>query len=224
MWRLPVLRQIASYRRDREIARALEEIRRLPRGQPPKRSLIATLHAAWGNPDFSACVSYLEAAARHAVATEGAVLECGSGLSTVLLGALAEANRFEVWTLEHEAAWHGIVARELQGHGISKVQLCLARLKDIGGEISWYDVSKVSLPSVISLVICDGPPNWTTPGARYGVIPVMRDHLAKGWNILLDDANAARKAGMLNRLASEPGIKIDTQTHPDGSFVWITRQ
>lgn len=224
MWRLPVLRQIAAYQRDREIARALEEIRRLPKGQPPKRDLIAKLHAAWGNPDFSASVSYLEAASRHAVGTQGAVLECGSGVSTVLLGALAQLNGFEVWTLEHEAAWHAVVARELHRHGIRTVHLCLAPLKEVDADVSWYDVSALSLPKMISLVICDGPPNWTTPGARYGVIPVMRDRLAKGWNILLDDANAARKTGMLNRLASESGVMIDTQTHPDGSFVWVTRQ
>lgn len=79
-------------------------------------------------------------------------------------------------------------------------------------------------PQTFALVICDGPPNWTTPGARYGLIPVMRDRLQKDWNILLDDAKAAGKTGMLSRLADEPGINIATQTHPDGAFVWITRR
>lgn len=140
VWKLPLLTQIGSYRRHRAIARALAGIRRLPKGQPPQRELIRRLHAAWGNPDYSASVSYLEAAARHAAATKGVLLECGSGLSTVFLGALAEANGFEVWTLEHDAAWHAIAARELERHGISNVHLCLAPIKDFGGGISWYDL------------------------------------------------------------------------------------
>jgi hypothetical protein len=166
----------------------------------------------------------MDAAARHAVATKGALLECGSGISTVLLGVLAEANGFEVWTLEHEAAWHAVVARELERHGISSVHLHLAPLKDLGGGISWYDAPLADFPKAFSLVVCDGPPNWTTPGARYGLIPAMRDRLASSWNILLDDANAARKTGTLKRLAEEPGIRIDTQAHPDGAFLWITRR
>jgi hypothetical protein len=186
--------------------------------------LIGRLHSAWGNPDYSASVSYLEAAARHAVAADGALLECGSGLSTVLLGALAEANRFEVWTLEHDAAWHAIVAGELERHRISSVHLCLAPIKDLGGGVSWYDAPLDQLPRTFALVVCDGPPNWTTPGGRYGLIPAMRDRLPKDWNILLDDPKAANKTGLLRRLADEPGISIDTHAHPDGSFLWITRR
>jgi hypothetical protein len=224
LYKLPVLRRFSSYRRHRAIARVLEEIRRLPKGQPPERELIRKIHAVWGNPDYSASVSYLEAAARHAATTKGPLLECGSGLSTLLLGALGEVNGFDVWTLEHDVEWHRLVALELERHKISNVHLCLAPLKDFGGGVSWYDSPLREFPQAFSLVICDGPPNWTTPGARYGVVAVIRDRLPRSWNILLDDARAAGKTGTLSRLAEEPGISITTHTHSDGSFLWITRR
>jgi hypothetical protein len=96
--RLPLLRQILSHRRHVAVNRALDQIRRLRPGETPSRATISALHAAWGNPEFIATVSYLEAAAARAVALKGAVLECGSGLSTLLLGTLAERNGFSVDT------------------------------------------------------------------------------------------------------------------------------
>ncbi len=114
--RLPLFRQILSHRRHVAVNRALDQIRRLRPGDTPSRATISALHAAWGNPEFIATVSYLEAAAARAVELKGAVLECGSGLSTLLLGTLAERNGFSVWTLEHDREWYETVAAFLQRH------------------------------------------------------------------------------------------------------------
>jgi hypothetical protein len=187
------------------------------------RATISALHAAWGNPEFIATVSYLEAAAARAVELKGAVLECGSGLSTLLLGTLAESNGFSVWTLEHDREWYETVAAFLQRHRVRNVHLCYAPLRDYGDGISWYDVHAVELPEVFSLVVCDGPPNWKTPGGRYGVVVAMRERFSKEWNILLDDPIAAEKTGMLARLNSEPGVQAVRHTFDDGAFFWVTR-
>jgi hypothetical protein len=221
--KLPLFRQVVSYRRQLAIGEALEAIRRLPPGKVPREAAIRDLQAAWGNPDYTASVEYLEAAAGHAVSVTGAILECGSGLSTLMLGALAEGNRFEVWTLEHEESWHAIVSTSLGRHNIRKVHLYHAPLKDYGGGISWYAPPLAEFPPEFSLVLCDGPPNWTTPGARYGLVPTMRNRLCRTWNILLDDAKAAEKTGTLSRIATEPGVSVTRHDHPGGSFLWITR-
>jgi hypothetical protein len=168
-------------------------------------------------------VSYLEAAAARAVALRGAVLECGSGLSTLLLGTLAERNGFSVWTLEHDREWYETVGAFIRRHNVRNVNLRYAPLRDYGDGISWYDVHAVELPEVFSLVVCDGPPNWTTPGGRYGVVVAMRDRFSKEWNILLDDPIAAEKTGMLARLNSVVGVQAVRHTFDDGSYFWVTR-
>jgi len=141
-----------------------------------------------------------------------------------MLGVLAEVNDLEVWTLEHERSWHAKVAQDIERYRVRNVHLCYSPLRDYGGGISWYDFPRAGFPDRFSLVVCDGPPNWTTPGARYGLVTAMRDRLEPNWNILLDDANAADKTGTLARIANEPGLNITKHVHGDGSFLWITRQ
>jgi len=222
--KLSLLEWIASRHRRRAVERALADLRKFHRDQTPLEDVVRRLHAAWGNPDYTASVSYLIAAARLLVSTSGPVLECGSGLSTLMLGALAEQVDLELWTLENEGSWHAKIARDLEYHMIRSVRLCYAPLMDYGNSVSWYDLPKSGFPERFSLVICDGPPNWTTPGARYGLIAAMRDRLAPSWNVLLDDANAAEKTGTRKRLESEPGVRVTRHDHDDGSFLWITRQ
>ena len=43
------------------------------------------------------------------------------------------------------------------------------------------------LPQRFEMVVCDGPPQKTTPGDRYGLVPRMRDRLTAGSVILFDD-------------------------------------
>jgi hypothetical protein len=222
--KLPFVRRILSRRRHAAVDRALDQVRRLPAGVVPARATISQLHAAWGNPEFIATVSYLEAVATHAVALKGHVLECGSGLSTLLLGVLADVNGFQVWTLEHNREWFRTLSHVLQRHKVGNVHLCFAPLRDFGGGVSWYDAPVSELPREFSLIVCDGPPNWKTPGGRYGLVIAMRERFAPSWNILLDDPKAAEKTGMLARLELEPGVSVAKHTYDDGAFLWITRE
>lgn len=221
--KFPVISSFVAYRRRVALSHALRLIRRLSPGEAPSRELVGELHAAWGNPEFIASVSYLEAAASRAVALKGSVLECGSGLSTLLLGTLADRNGFTVWTLEHEREWYEAVKEILERNNIRNVRLVHAPLRDLGDGISWYDVRSIALPDEFSLVVCDGPPNWTTPGGRYGLVAAMREHFSRDWNILLDDPIAAEKTGMLPRLESEPGVRAVKHVATDGAYFWITR-
>jgi hypothetical protein len=65
------------------------------------RQLLNELVRGWGN-SWSAQHEFLEASLRETRATDGNILECGSGLSTVLIGAVAQARGLRVWSLEHE--------------------------------------------------------------------------------------------------------------------------
>lgn len=168
-------------------------------GSPVLRDLIY----GWGNESWSALDEYLAACILHASTTRGHSLECGSGLTTLLIGAIAKKRGQRHWALEHEPQWETKVGRYLRRYGIDSVIVCRAPLKDYGG-FSWYDPPLQSLPESFSLVVCDGPPA-STAGGRYGLVPVMRDWLKPGCVLLLDDANREAELSIARRWDAELG-------------------
>src|SRR5438309_6903106 len=88
-----------------QLRRAMRHLVSLPIGTVPDHRLLAELRSAWDNEGFTADLDYLAEVARLAAATPGPVLECGSGLTTLLLGALAGRPRGEGWALGHDPQW-----------------------------------------------------------------------------------------------------------------------
>ena len=137
----------------------------------------------------------------------GPVLECGSGLSTILIGAIAKSRGIGHWALEHEPAWAAKVQSYLDRYKIDSVTLCAKSLKDYG-EFSWYDPPLKSMPDSFAMVICDGPPG-STKGSRYGLGPVMKQRLRAGCVILLDDAGREHEMEVANRWTAELGASSE---------------
>ena len=162
----------------------------------------------WGN-DWSAQHAYLAKCVAYALSGTGPILECGSGLSTLLVGAVARTTQREVWTLEHDAAWAGRVSSWLARYQIDSVRMCVEPLTDYG-EFAWYTPPLAAMPGRFSLVICDGPP-WTTSGGRYGLVPIMRSRLTPGTVILLDDADREEELRSARRWAVELGAPLSIE-------------
>jgi ubiquinone/menaquinone biosynthesis C-methylase UbiE len=171
----------------------------------PGNPTLDDLIYGWGNASWSALDEYLAACIQHALTTNGPILECGSGLSTLLVGVIAKTRGVRLWTLEHTPAWASKVQQQLDEYGIDSVNLCLVTQKSYG-DFSWYDVPVDQLPSDFALVICDGPPSSATKGGRYGLVPVMRDCLAPGCVILLDDAARGQERAIAQRWEQELGV------------------
>lgn len=196
------------------------EIANLPPGQMPTRKMLAALLLGWGNISFAADLDYLEEVAKQAVNTPGPILECGSGLTTILLGLLAGRRGVEIWSLEHISEWYTRVNAMLQSYRISGVNLCLSSLQDFGS-FSWYRPTLASLPNDFRLVICDGPPTNETPGGRYGLLPVLGQHLSDDVLILLDDADRESEAEVLRRWIAEAGVSVLRRESSYGSFAFV---
>src|ERR1700741_4417801 len=90
----------AALRRYR-IRSGLRNISRLKHGELPTRAVLETFSLGWGNDGYAANIDYLEEVARNAATTDGPILECGSGLTTLLLGMLAGRRGVKVRSLEH---------------------------------------------------------------------------------------------------------------------------
>jgi hypothetical protein len=83
----------------------------------------------WHNEGFSAREEYLRACLRHALVHCGSILECGSGLTTILIGATLERTGGTMCSLEHDAAWRQRAQAVLDRFRIRSVQLLHAPLK-----------------------------------------------------------------------------------------------
>ena len=209
-------RAVRESLRERSFRRAVRRVAGLSAGRTPTREMLVELQEGWGNEGFAARTDYLEEVAARAVETEGPVLECGSGLTSVLLGLLAGPRGVETWSLEHLPEWRERVARALEDNGIAGVRVCHAPLKDYG-EFSWYDPPPELAAAGFRLVVCDGPPG-TTPGGRYGLLPVFGRRLAEGALILLDDADRGGEADVLERWAGEAELEVKVRHTPTGAF------
>jgi hypothetical protein len=166
-------------------------------GHPVLRDLIY----GWGNESFSALDEYLVGCLDEAFRTNGPILECGSGLSTLLVGAVAKSRGLKHIALEHHPAWADRVNLYLDRYGLSSVVISNSPIKD-WGEFAWYDAVPSEMPAEFGMVICDGPPG-STKGGRYGLTAVMRERLGKDCVILLDDAGREHELEVAKRWQRE---------------------
>lgn len=77
----------------------------------------------------------------------GTILECGSGLTTLILGASGRP----VISLEHDPIWYVKIKKYLELCDLTNVELIHAPIKD-----DWYYLER--LPKNCSMVLVDGPP------------------------------------------------------------------
>ena len=177
--------------------RAMKRFLRDPEAHAvPGDPVLGDLIRGWGNEDWSALDEYLSACITEVAVSAGPVLECGSGLSTLLAGAVAMKRGIKYTALEHSPDWAERVRRSLETYNIKGVELIVSPLVD-HGEFDWYDVDGASLPEP-ALIICDGPPG-TTRGGRYGLASILKNRVKDGCLILLDDAGRTQEIEIAHR-------------------------
>ena len=216
-----IKRPIKKALRRSQLNRAIRKIANLGDHQAPGRDVLSELIMGWDNEGYVANLDYLEAVAKSSIETRGHILECGSGVTTLLLGILCGRRNIQVWSLEHSSAWQMRVTHVLETNGISRAHVCFSPLVDYG-TFDWYDPSQLQMPHEFSLVICDGPPG-TTRGGRYGLLPVMSDRLDKDCRILLDDAGRPGEKELISRWEAEYDLKATTCGRQDQPFAVLSR-
>jgi predicted O-methyltransferase YrrM len=144
-----------------------------------------------------------------------AVLEVGSGLSTVLVAKALELTEGTSFiSLEQDPKYLAKTLALLRSEGLeSRVDLVEAPLQEtlIGESVwQWYDQRKLEGLSGIDLLIIDGPPSRTGDLARYPALPLLAPKLNDGALIFLDDARREDEAAILDRWVDEfPVVVLD---------------
>lgn len=192
-------RRLRAAHREFVLQRTLQRIRAHDDYVPLSDRAVENLLYGWGN-EWSLKEELITELWHRAWHTRGPVLECGSGLSTLLLGIAAERVDYQVYSLEHDASWHARVSEAVQRLGLAHVKVIVAPLVVHSG-YAWYDAPG-DFPAEFSLVLCDGPPA-ATMGGRYGLLPELRPALAKDCVILLDDAAREGEQEVLERWTAE---------------------
>jgi len=144
-----------------------------------------------------------------------AVIEVGSGLSTVLCAKALEllGGDGHVFALEHESHWAAITERNLSEQGLTHratvIRAPLADVKLDSQVWKWYDLEDVELPDGVAILLVDGPPQSTGTLARYPALPILLDRLTADAVIFLDDGIRPDEAAVLDRWLNEiPGLTV----------------
>jgi hypothetical protein len=197
------------------LRRALAGLEREPRGS---EEIWERLVYGWGNEGFSSQPEYLAAVSEAAFAERGPILECGSGLTTLVLATIAKRTGSAIWTLEDDSSWLRVVDAAVQRFDL-EANVRLARLRSYG-EFEWYDTATLQLPS-FALAVCDGP-SGRTRGGRYGLLPVLGENLSTGCTILFDDAARPGEQDVIRRWESEERVRTEVRgTHKPYAVVTV---
>lgn len=182
----------------------IERIRHIPVGKKIGLPTLLRLNLAWGNFGYSASIRYMQQVERLFRLSQGCVLECGSGVTTLLLALLAEKVDRSVWTFENHEEWGSHIRMIVRAFDLDNIQICHSPLKDYG-DYEWYTLPEQRVPYGFGLVVCDGPPG-TIEGGRYGLMPVMREYMRPDCRILLDDTHRRKEKALIRRWASERNL------------------
>lgn len=140
----------------RRLRGLLRELRAASAPEEVSLALLRRVHLAWGNVGWSPDPGFLHDVAARVGTARGNILDCGSGISTIVCAAAAARHGGVVYSLEQDEAWARHMDGVIQRLGIDNVILWHAPLRSYG-DFVWYDLVGRSLPPAFACVSCDGP-------------------------------------------------------------------
>ncbi len=142
---------------------------------------------------WSAAPDFLKLIAEHTLEHRPeSILECGAGATTLVLVRCCEINGAgRVLSLEDGPEFAAKIRCEMDRYGLqgrAEVQhapLEAVRLDE--ADYQWYPRPELADRS-IDLLVIDGPSGFIQPWSRFPALPLLREKLADGCWIFLDDA------------------------------------
>lgn len=143
-------------------------------------------------------------------------IECGSGVSTILIArALRDRGGGSLQALEHDREWARSVRRRLAAErleGFARVIDAPLIEDPLHGGVPWYEPAAVAeLEGGADLLLVDGPPGGGEAGAeeaRRPALAALATKLAPGCLVALDDANRPGEQRVLADWEARFGIEF----------------
>lgn len=185
-------------------------------GLPPMRG--------WaGSPDF------LWHLVRHARRRRPrVVVECGSGVSTVVLARCMQLNgEGHVYSMDHDPVFAEKTRGELKAYGLdawATVFDAPLGVREINGECwTWYTSVEVPEGIDIDMLVIDGPPYTTGDLARYPAGPLLLDRVTEGGAVFMDDYGRTDEKAVARRWREEWPDYIFTELRAEKGLLQMTR-
>jgi predicted O-methyltransferase YrrM len=153
---------------------------------------------------WSAAADYLQLLAATVIDKQPEfILECGSGLTTLIMARACQLNgRGRVISLENGAEFVDTSYEVIRHYDLSDfidiIHAPLTAVK-VGDEIyQWYTLD--DLPDYsFDVFSIDGPPGFLQNQSRYPALPLLKQHLHKGSDVFLDDAARDDEKALVQR-------------------------
>jgi len=199
--------RLRQWHRGAVLRSTLPQLESAAPSSPLPTELLSRLQYAWDNPGWIARNGLLTAIHAALGRTNGPVLECGSGLSTLVLGALTKPLERPVVSLEDNPVWSRRVVHWTRLFNYDHVKVLTKPLRS-HGTFDWYDIQPDEIPSNTDLVVVDGPAG-DTRGGRIGLLPVLGAQWPSGTVILLDDCVREKERAVLTSWQQMTGGRAD---------------
>jgi hypothetical protein len=139
----------------------------------------------WGNSSMAAGEDYAKACMEWGFTSDKNIIECGSGLSTLLVAAAGMKNNTFIYSFEDHEFWASKMQQMGKKYGLTNMTILHAPITDYG-DYAWYQPDTTLLPKKVDVALCDGPLG-STKGGRVGLLPQMHSRFTKETVVLLDD-------------------------------------
>ena len=143
------------------------------------------------------------------------IVECGSGISTILIGRmLKQLGGGHLYSLEEDANWHRVMTHAVEHDGLADcVTLIHAPLEhhpESGAP--WYDVPSAGrvyeLVKRIDLLLVDGPKS-VSQYSRYPALPYFAALLDESSLIVLDDSKRPAEKAVIRRWKESYNLSVE---------------
>jgi len=169
---------------------------------------------------WSAAPDFLKLIVEHAlIAKPVTIVECSSGLTTVMLARCCEMNgQGRLFSLENGPDYAARTRSALERYDLTaRANVLDAPLvpHTLGGwAFQWYALD--DLPDLsIDMLVIDGPPGFIQRHSRYPALPLLFDKLADGCVVFMDDAARPDEQEIIGLWKDEfPGLEheyVDTE-------------
>jgi predicted O-methyltransferase YrrM len=198
-------RQFRQLFRQMQFLHALQKELNFPKSLPPTGGIAAS-------PDF------LKSLADQVLTSKPKlVVECGSGMSTVVIARCLQLNRSgRIFSLEHLARFAEQTRDELERQDLSDwatvIHAPLRTYEFSGRAFQWYPVQ--DLPDEpVDLIVVDGPPASVGESPRYPAGPILFPRLSSEGAIFIDDAGRPEEASVIQKWRRQfTHLSFDTNT------------
>jgi predicted O-methyltransferase YrrM len=142
------------------------------------------------------------------------IVECGSGVSTVVFARVVRQEGGHIYTIEEDAEWCARVLAWLDRDGTADVVTVIHAPVEGSGEERWYRRAALDeIPAGIDLLVVDGPTAWISGSelARYPALPYFYEKLAPDATIALDDSFRRGERQIIARWRNEFGRDFEAR-------------